>query len=177
MCKIVSLWFIYWEWYIVRGRFKRQKIWITLIFPECWLEMWCTWTSWNQISTIDVGYLLWECYFFSLIYVWIHFIVLSARCFMDLSDQGDYLKATRGVTFIITSVVRGARCFGSGLTSSSAVRLCVWFPTHKFGMASEPITPLLTHHPLWGNERAGLLIHHLSTYLPTALCIIIGSLA
>lgn len=45
--------------------------------------------------------------------------------FSDLSDQGDCLKASKGVTFIIASMLTGVRCFGSGLATLSAVRLCV----------------------------------------------------
>lgn len=45
--------------------------------------------------------------------------------FSDLSDQGDCLKASKGVTIIITSMLTGVRCFGSGLATFSAVKLCV----------------------------------------------------
>lgn len=40
--------------------------------------------------------------------------------FLELSDSGDCFKATKCVTFIITFMLRGASCFGSGFETLCA---------------------------------------------------------
>lgn len=41
-----------------------------------------------------------------------------------LPDQCDYFRTSKGAEFIITFMVRGARCFGSDFAALRGVRFC-----------------------------------------------------